>query len=163
MKTLVKGRKAKRFCCYAKKFQGLGMGMGTWVPQCGMEEYNEKFKCCKEAEKCCAEKKEGEEGCGKEARGKCWEAMKKAMEEPDEFTKKILDCPCVPEYIKKCPFFLMMFKAEIIRCHAKQSLAAYRMKESLCCGKCCCETQCKKECPCGPECKCDSDCKCRKE
>eukprot|EP00766_Chilomastix_caulleryi_P006751 gnl/Chilomastix_caulleri/9021.p2 GENE.gnl/Chilomastix_caulleri/9021~~gnl/Chilomastix_caulleri/9021.p2 ORF type:complete len:92 (+),score=24.35 gnl/Chilomastix_caulleri/9021:79-354(+) len=71
--------------------------------------------------------------------------MKKAMEEPDEFTKKILDCPCVPEYIKKCPFFLMMFKAEIIRCHARQSLAAYRMKESLCCGKCCCETPCKKD------------------
>eukprot|EP00766_Chilomastix_caulleryi_P006414 gnl/Chilomastix_caulleri/8657.p1 GENE.gnl/Chilomastix_caulleri/8657~~gnl/Chilomastix_caulleri/8657.p1 ORF type:complete len:111 (+),score=29.00 gnl/Chilomastix_caulleri/8657:50-382(+) len=31
MKTLVK-EEAKRFCCYAKKFQGLGMGMGTWVP-----------------------------------------------------------------------------------------------------------------------------------
>lgn len=158
MMALVK-EEAKRYCMAREKMQGFGMGMPLWLPQvCGMEEFNKKFKCCDE-EPC--ECKKEEMGCCKDVRAKHFEAVKKAMENPDPFTKSILDCPCVPAYIKECPFTLAFFKDQVIKQHAKQALKAYCFMKQV--GGCCkCGECCEKECPCDPACHCSPCCECHK-
>ena len=138
MKTICK-EEAKRYCCLVRMLNGLGMGMGLWVPEmCDGEEL--KAACC--AKECAAP------GCEPKS---CAERAAECVKNPDCLTKKLLECSHVPQYIKDCPLLLCMFKREVVKQHAKQCFRFACMKKGCCKEKCCKDKCCMDKC-CGDKC-----------
>eukprot|EP00766_Chilomastix_caulleryi_P000477 gnl/Chilomastix_caulleri/1464.p1 GENE.gnl/Chilomastix_caulleri/1464~~gnl/Chilomastix_caulleri/1464.p1 ORF type:complete len:163 (+),score=40.01 gnl/Chilomastix_caulleri/1464:71-559(+) len=112
---------AKHYCHIRCTLKGLGMGMPVWVPQMCDK------KCLEE--KCCTGLKGKEEVCD----------PMKCVNEPDCLTKSLLECKLVPQFIKDCPVLLCMFRKQVIKHHAKQSIHFYRMSRGCCMSEQCCD------------------------